>query len=254
VTALLFDGFTALAQVLNFVILVFLLKRFLYGPILRAMADRKRRIAAAMDQARAMEREARDRSVLLERERQNFLEAKSRMMAEAGEDVRQWRQNALTDVRREVDVLRQSWNLRLTQDQEAFMDRIKTQVAGHVLRMSDKVLRDLADESIQQRLAQVLLDRLLQQGEAFSADDMSRDVVVQAGFPMSASQTEELHRKIRELVPGTPPISFETTPTLGMGLRMVMGDRKVEWNLSHYMKELEQGVLTELRSLDRERQ
>lgn len=249
---MLFDGFTALAQVLNFVILVFLLKRFLYGPILRAMADRKNRIAAAMDQARATEREARERLTLLEREREDFLAAKSRLLAEARKEALEWRQHAIEDARREVDLLRQHWKTRLSEDQETFVCQLKAQVAGQVLAISDKVLRDLADESIQNRLVAVLMDRLSRERDMFLSDDTDQDVRVQFGFPLPPSQTEALGRKIMEIFPGTLHVFFESTPDLGIGLRMVKGDRKVEWNLSHYMKELEQGVLTELGSVVRE--
>ena len=36
------DWFTVIAQIINFLILVALLKRFLYGPIIRAMERRER--------------------------------------------------------------------------------------------------------------------------------------------------------------------------------------------------------------------
>ena len=43
---MLIDGFTVGAQVLNFLILVWLMKRFLYQPILDAIDAREQRIAA----------------------------------------------------------------------------------------------------------------------------------------------------------------------------------------------------------------
>jgi F-type H+-transporting ATPase subunit b len=46
------DGFTVIAQIINFLVLVWLLKRFLYGPITQAMAARQQKIAAALDDAR----------------------------------------------------------------------------------------------------------------------------------------------------------------------------------------------------------
>ena len=157
---MLVDGFTVLAQVLNFVILLILLKRFLYGPILRAMAERKERIAAAMDQAKAAEKEARKRSKELARERQALIDAKTRLLAEAREDARGWRQNAIEEMKREVDGLRRSWEDRLRQDREVFLNHLKVQVAGQVMRISGKVLSDLADERLENRLVEVLADRL----------------------------------------------------------------------------------------------
>ena len=54
------DWFTVVAQIVNFLILVWLLKKFLYGPIIRAMDDRERRIASRLEEANARERQAQE--------------------------------------------------------------------------------------------------------------------------------------------------------------------------------------------------
>ena len=58
---MLVDWFTVAAQVVNFVILVWLLKRFLYQPILHAIDAREQRIALSLADAAAKEAEARTR-------------------------------------------------------------------------------------------------------------------------------------------------------------------------------------------------
>ena len=45
------NWFTVAAQVLNFLVLVWLLKRFLYKPILKAIDDREKMIAAQIKDA-----------------------------------------------------------------------------------------------------------------------------------------------------------------------------------------------------------
>ena len=47
------DWLTVVAQIVNFLVLVYLLKRFLYGPILQAMDDRQAGIAARLQEADA---------------------------------------------------------------------------------------------------------------------------------------------------------------------------------------------------------
>ncbi|NER81960.1 MAG: ATP F0F1 synthase subunit B, partial [Leptolyngbya sp. SIO1D8] len=52
---MLIDPFTTLAQIVNFLILVTLLKHFLYGPITRTMAQREQTIANRLEQAEQQE-------------------------------------------------------------------------------------------------------------------------------------------------------------------------------------------------------
>src|SRR5690606_34903035 len=61
----LIDWFTVIAQIVNFLILVWLLKRFLYQPILRALDAREKRVAAELAAADEKEQEA-------EKERDKF--------------------------------------------------------------------------------------------------------------------------------------------------------------------------------------
>ena len=55
---MLIDWFTVIAQIVNFLILVWLLQRFLYRPILDAIDAREKRIAAALTEAEANKEEA----------------------------------------------------------------------------------------------------------------------------------------------------------------------------------------------------
>ena len=55
---MLIDWFTVGAQLLNFVILVWLMKRFLYQPVLDAIAAREQKIAAELADAAATKAEA----------------------------------------------------------------------------------------------------------------------------------------------------------------------------------------------------
>jgi F-type H+-transporting ATPase subunit b len=64
---MLIDWFTVGAQALNFLILMWLLKRFLYHPILAAIDAREQRIAAQLADAEAKEAEA-------NKERDEFLQ------------------------------------------------------------------------------------------------------------------------------------------------------------------------------------
>ena len=62
---MLIDWFTVSAQVVNFLILVWLMKRFLYKPILHAIDAREQRIATELADADAKRAEA-------EKEREKF--------------------------------------------------------------------------------------------------------------------------------------------------------------------------------------
>ena len=69
---MLIDWFTVGAQALNFLILVWLMKRFLYKPILHAIEEREKRIAAELANADKKKAEAQKESDEFKRKNEEF--------------------------------------------------------------------------------------------------------------------------------------------------------------------------------------
>ena len=133
---MLVDWFTVLAQIINFLILIYLLKRFLYGPIIRAMEEREKKMVAALDKAKNAEKEATQRSQELEREKQSLVSSKERLLAEAKAEVDAWRDSTLKASKKEIEALRQSWMDRLNADRQAFLNALKRRIAEQIIGIS----------------------------------------------------------------------------------------------------------------------
>ena len=243
---MLIDWFTVLAQILNFLILVVLLKRFLYGPIIKAMQEREGRIAAAMENAEKAEKEANQRSAELAREKESFVSARETLLQEARKEVRDWQEKALQESREEVDRLRSAWMDRLTRDRRLFLQKLRTRVVDQIMAVSGKVLRDLADEDLERRVIRVFLEKMEKQKQDLSPERVSGRVLVRSGLELEEAHKQEIGRRLSGLFPKASSVDFEAAPVLGLGVHVMAGDRKVEWNLSDYLEELEQEILAEL--------
>jgi F-type H+-transporting ATPase subunit b len=103
------DWFTTVAQIVNFLILVALLKRFLYGPIVRAMDSRAAHIAARV-------REAEDKLAVAEQQttlyhdRLHELDARrDALLMQAREEAEAQRQHLLEQARQDVQQAQARW-------------------------------------------------------------------------------------------------------------------------------------------------
>ena len=125
---MLINWFTVLAQIVNFLILVYLLKRFLYGPILRAMQEREKKIARRLQNAEDRELEADQRAASLEDEKQKLLDEKEEILRDAKEQVKAWRDTRVEQIREEIDRLRQAWIDSVENDKQKFLQQLKQKV------------------------------------------------------------------------------------------------------------------------------
>ena len=243
---MLIDWFTVLAQIINFLILIYLLKRFLYGPIIKAMEKREKNMVAALDRAKNAEKEALQRSVDLEKEKQSLIHSKERLLAEAKADVDAWRENTLKKSKEEIEALRKSRMDRLNADQQDFLNALKRRIVEQIIRISDKVLKDLANERLDAQIINVFLKKVSEKKNEFTQEDLNQVVSVQSGLAIKEDQVQGIRERFSQWFPSTSPIQFAVLPDLGMGIQVIAGDRKVAWNLAEYLEDLEKEIMVGL--------
>lgn len=245
---MLIDWFTVLAQVVNFIVLVYLLKRFLYGPIVRAMKGREEKMGAAMERAKAAEEAAGRMAKDLEREQQALADNRATLLAEAKEEVDQWRQKTVEAARLEIERMRESWKAALERDKRGFVERLKRDVTRQVLRISEKTLQDLANQRIERHVIERFLEKVEERRDIFPAKGLQGPVLVQSGFELDEQISQHMGRRIGEWMNNRPTIRFEVLGELGMGIQLMVGDQKVTWNLAEYLEDLEKEILANLTS------
>jgi F-type H+-transporting ATPase subunit b len=240
---MLIDWFTVAAQAVNFLILVWILKRFLYGPILTAMAERKQRVAAELDDARISRNQATSDAEEMRRKLVEMDQAGDTMLAAARRDAEQWKTEALAAMRVEMEERREQWLMALSREREVISDRVRRRIGEQVVRLSEKVLRDLAGDDLE---ARCLIDFVARLAGADPKVRLSGDVVVRTGFSLSKPVLERLDASIREHFPDCSEMKASRDESLGFGIVMVVGDNKWEWNLASYLDDVETAVFAEL--------
>src|SRR5580700_4764336 len=102
---MLIDWFTVGAQALNFLILVWLMKRFLYKPILNAIDAREKRIAAELADADAKKTEAKKERDDFQHKNEEFDKQRATLLAKATDEAKTERQRLLDEARKTADDL-----------------------------------------------------------------------------------------------------------------------------------------------------
>ena len=243
---MLINWFTVLVQIVNFLILIYLLKRFLFKPILRAMAKREKNMADALNRAEQAEYTAKDRARELEAEKAAFAQAREALMAEARDQVAQWREDTVKEARDEVGALRGAWMSNITRDRQAFLDGLKQRMVEQVVHIGGKVIRDLADQGLNRQVLRVFLEKVADEKDELSRNAMKRGIVVQSGIPLEDDDVQTVRERLSQWFPGVNRIQFESAPELGLGIQLVVGDRKTAWHLTDYLRDLEKEIMGNL--------
>jgi F-type H+-transporting ATPase subunit b len=244
----LIDWFTVFAQIFNFLMLVALLKRYLYRPILNAMDEREARIAARQEEARR-HIEAAEREAELYREKTRELEAgRAEMMENARQEAESRRRELLNEAREEVMNRRTAWYEALQQEKASFLHDLRVHAGAKFLQISRQALGELAGAELEQRILHVFLERLRDM-----IDHAGRDFpesLMRSGSRVAVTSSFDIPEDLRSLIEHTfqsriaPECSFhyEISPDLLCGIELKTDGVRVAWSLQDYLGELERDL------------
>lgn len=242
---MLIDWFTVVAQLINFLVLVWLMKRFLYRPILDAIDAREHRIAATLADAAAKSSEAeqaRDaflhQSTALDQQRDDLLNAaKAAAQAE--------RKQLLAETQQAADALDRQRREALLREHQQLKAELARLTRDEVFAITRKVLTELSGDTLEARMSEVFAERLqgldpATRDELVSALANGSDPVrVRSVFELPAPQRQTIQTALEELFATEVPVTFETTPTLINGLELSVNGRKLGWNIADYLTDME---------------
>ncbi|HEY9754610.1 MAG TPA: hypothetical protein V6C97_05600 [Oculatellaceae cyanobacterium] len=245
---MLIDWFTVTAQVLNFLILVWLLKRFLYKPILNAIDVREKKVADELASADAKEAEAQKEKEEFKRKNEEFDRQRAELLNRAKDEVRAESQRLFEEARKEASNLRAKQMEALRIDKENLTGEINSRTQKEVFAIAKKVLNDLAGTSLEERTVDVFARRLHElKGEekeqltsAISASPGS--VHVRTAFDLPQTQRDLIKKAIKEALGVEIQPGFETAPDLVSGIELTTNGQKVAWSVTDYLTSLETSI------------
>lgn len=254
---MLIDWFTVGAQALNFLILVWLLKRFLYKPILNAVDAREKLIAGKLTDAAAKEAEAQKERDAFQQKNEAFDRQRADLMAKAADEANAERQRLLDDARKAADALSAKRSEALGSDARNLNQALRRRTQQEVFSIARKALTDLSGASLEQRMGEVFIGRLqaldskTKDGLAKALGATAEPALVRSAFDLPAAQQAAIQKALNETFSRDVPLHFETAPDLVGGIELSANGQKLAWSIDDYLASLEEGVAELLKDKDK---
>ena len=251
------DGFTVLAQVVNFLVLVYLLKRFLYAPVIDAMDRREQRVTERLRTAEAREQnavEARDafqhQSDALEADREAFLER-------TRQEAARLRDELVEEARAEVEQQRKEWYEAVARERDEYARGLREESARGAARVARRVLDSLANEALEDRVISTFLARLETLDDTAQGD--LRRVLSRPDAAATLASARELATRPRQQIRSaleticecSVPLEFEVRPELVCGVELRTVDWTMSWNVDAFLGDFEEALGDRLREAER---
>ncbi|QWF69418.1 F0F1 ATP synthase subunit B [Methylomonas paludis] len=245
---MLIDWFTVAAQTLNFLILIWLLKRFLYGPILHAIDAREQRIAAELAAAAAKMASADQQRDEYQRKQQEFAQQCATQLQQAELAAKTAGQQLLDQARQNADALSTKRAETLNNQALALKEALSRRTSQEVYAIARKTLQDLADVTLEAQIVAAFIQRLYaldtaaKTALATQLQTSAAPLIIRSAFPLSEAQTGAVRNTLQEIFAAQLNLQFETDAGLISGLALIGNGHQLAWSISDYLADLETSV------------
>jgi F-type H+-transporting ATPase subunit b len=231
-------------QVLNFAILIIVLRAWVYKPVLKMLDNRRKTIAQGLEDARIAQ-EARSNA---ENEAQKIL---SKAQQEAAERVREATERAdeaaeeiKAEAEKEAIEIRHNASLDAEQSKAQALGELRGQVAALAIAAAQKIIGETLDERRQHALIEEFFSGvkagkvILIEGETLSGDSAE----ITSALPLTPEEQKMVRNEIIGKMGSGATISFRVDPNILGGLVVRVGDKILDGSVSGKLQGLRQSL------------
>ncbi|QDT97168.1 F0F1 ATP synthase subunit delta [Gimesia aquarii] len=246
------DWFTFIAQILNFLVLVWLLTHFLYKPIINAMSEREKQMAMEHEKTLTAQQQAESEAENYQLKTEELAHAKDDLLADAGKEIQHWKEEHLNQARAEVDQAKTEWYRTLSRERHSFIREARLLISNHIQKMSRRILTELANVDIQQQTIDIFLKEIekidTQQKQRIISllDSTKHRVLVESAFALGKTDLEKVRTFLHQFLGEELAIEFREKSELICGMELHVAGYKVAWSIQESLEELEEEFVRSL--------
>ncbi len=149
-----------LAQIVNFLILLFLLKKFLYKPLINSMNKRREKIMEGLDKAKKGEEEFKKIEEIKERELAKIQKEAEALIQKAKEIGDKKQQEILAEAEEKTKNIIEDAKGRIEIEKEKMLKEVHREIANLVVNATEKILKEQLDEEKEKKMASDVIGEL----------------------------------------------------------------------------------------------
>lgn len=232
------DWYTVGAQLLNFLILVGLLKHFLYRPILDGIDAREQEIATRMSEAATVKAEAHAKYSEYQQQIAQSQQQHSDTLASSRAAAELERDKILNEGRQRIDADHQAAQHQRRRHAQRFIDELNDQAGKVLLSVTKKAVKDLSDQELEERLVMHALTTLKQNAlHQDNTHEGSTHAQVCTREALTEKSQMRLQKSVMEYWPELE-LSFANNTEQSPGALVQLGSLQVDWTIDTYVSDL----------------
>lgn len=220
-----FNTTTFIFEIINFLILVWILQRLFYKPVLAIVAKRRAVIEQSLAEAEKMRREADELRDLYQNRQRDWEREKEAARIEWQRQLDAQRRLQLEQLQEQLEQEKARAQALFARQQQDERKQIEKAALQQGARFAGLLLRQAAGPELESRLVELALAQLenLLKSLNIKENEVLPPIQIITAYPLPLSQAQALQQKIRSLLGAGTAFQFRQESALLAGIRIDIG-------------------------------
>lgn len=229
-----FDLWTFLFQVINFAVLLFILKRLLYKPVREIILKRRDMVTKTIEDAEKTKKEAEEIKAKYLSEMDGLKEKRAQVMEDITLVAAGERERLLSEARKEAEKITEKEKVLFEEEKKRFEASLKSSAVESVAIFSENLMKGIADEELHSAIVRRAIRdiRLLAPeiaGKKKGTEALNVEIAV--AYPLAEEELRALKNVLEAIITETVSINTALEQGLIAGVRIKMYDKIYDFSL-----------------------
>ncbi|SCP96146.1 F0F1 ATP synthase subunit B [Anaerobium acetethylicum] len=243
------NWFEIVAQIFNFIILLLLLQKFFYKPVLNAMEKRQERIAKALNEADQKMADADSIRTEYEEKIAAIKNTEREILEQAKKDALLAKEKLTNTYRNQAEEKRHAYLKEVEEEKRNFSESLRKSLAQNSVRIASNILSAASTQNLSDSIFRAFIDKILlldtqSIGRANPSDGES--LTLTSSEPVSEEQKNILEQTLKSVLGNYKSITYKTDTSLVIGYELKFETLVLHANIRRYIEESEKIIMKTL--------
>jgi len=238
------DILTYLFEIINFFVLLWILKKVLYSPVISILRKRKEYINDSIRKAE----EAESRYKKLQKQYEELLkeikETRKSKLAQITQEVEKEKEKLYNQMKRELDAERQKFLESLEIHKREVLSEIKEETIKTSLELVSKILYNFSDENLHKKLLELAIEGIKNINPE-ERDNLTEElkehpnIDIETAYILSKKDIEKIQNTIKEILGISVKVNQKENKELVAGVKVHLSSKLIDMSIEGQLSAFE---------------
>lgn len=243
--------FEIAAQIINFFIILFILQKLLYKPVINAMKERQKRIQEAQKEAELKMNKANKLIDEYNKKMADIEEDKREIIFETRKQAQEKKENILENFKQEAEAKRKIYLKEIEDEKQSFIDNLRIKIGTNAVKIASHILNTISSKELEEEVFKSFINELKNLNKNVVDQKLlenERNLNLYSKTAISLDERQIIEDILKSQLINLQNISYKIDEDLVLGYELNLETYTVHTSIKNYLGEMENYILKSIQN------